>query len=55
MISLESATGTMPLDSVSTGCIIGSLAEIDPDACLAISAFSAISTSLTGAVILTEA
>jgi hypothetical protein len=55
MISLESATGAMPLDSVSTGCIIGSLAEIDPDACLAISAFSAISTSLTGAVILTEA
>jgi hypothetical protein len=54
MISLESATGAMPLDSVSTGCIIGSLAEIDPDACLAISAFSAISTSLTGAVILTE-
>jgi hypothetical protein len=52
---LESATGAMPLDSVSTGCIIGSLAEIDPDACLAISAFSAISTSLTGAVILTEA
>jgi hypothetical protein len=54
MISLESATGTMPLDSVSTGCIIGSLAEIDPDACLTISVFSAISTSLTGAIILTE-
>jgi hypothetical protein len=55
MISLESATGAMPLDSVSTGCIIGSLAEIDPDACLAISVFSAVSTSLTGAIILTEA
>jgi hypothetical protein len=54
MISLESATGAMPLDSVSTGCIIGSLAEIHPDACLTISVFSAISTSLTGAVILSE-
>jgi hypothetical protein len=54
MISLESATGTMPLDSVSTGCIIGSLAEIDPDACLAISLFSATATSLTGALILSE-
>jgi hypothetical protein len=55
MISLESATGAMPLDSVSTGCIIGSLAEINPNACLAVSVFSAISTSLTGAIILTEA
>jgi hypothetical protein len=54
MISLESATGAMPLDSVSTGCIIGSLAEIDPNACLAISVFSAVSTSLTGALILSE-
>jgi hypothetical protein len=54
MISLESATGAMPLDSVSTGCIIGSLAEIDPNACLAISVFSAVSTSLTGAIILSE-
>jgi hypothetical protein len=55
MISLESATGAMPLDSVSTGCIIGSLAEIHPDACLALSGFSAIATSMTGAIILTEA
>jgi hypothetical protein len=54
MISLESATGAMPLDAVSTGCIIGSLAEIDPDACLAISVFSAVSTIATGAIILSE-
>jgi hypothetical protein len=51
---LESATGAMPLDAVSTGCIIGSLAEIDPDACLAISLFTATSTALTGAIILSE-
>jgi hypothetical protein len=54
MISLESATGAMPLDAVSTGCIIGSLAEIDPDACLAISVFSAVSTAVSGAIILSE-
>ena len=54
MVSLESATGAMPLDAVSTGCIIGSLAEIDPDACLAISLFSATTTAVTGAIILSE-
>jgi hypothetical protein len=56
MISLEDATGTMPLDSVSTGCIIGSLCEIHPDACLTFSVITAVSyTSILGAVILTEA
>jgi len=55
MISLESATGAMPLDSVSTGCIIGSLAEIHPDACLTVSAITAVNFSIMGAVILTEA
>jgi hypothetical protein len=55
MISLESATGAMPLDSVSTGCIIGSLCEIHPDACLTVSAVTVVNFSITGAVILTEA
>jgi hypothetical protein len=54
MISLESATGAMPLDSVSTGCIIGSLAEIHPDACLTVSAVTVVNFSITGAVILAE-
>jgi hypothetical protein len=54
MISLESATGAMPLDSVSTGCIIGSLAEIHPDACLTVSAFTAVNFGITGALILAE-
>lgn len=54
MVSLESATGAMPLDAVSTGCIIGSLAEIHPDACLTISAFSATTAAMTGAIILSE-
>ena len=55
MISLESATGVMPLDSVSTGCIIGSLCEIHPDACLTVSAVTVVNFSITGALILTEA
>lgn len=54
MVSLESATGAMPLDAVSTGCIIGSLAEIHTDACLTISGFSAVVTSMMGALILAE-
>ena len=54
MISLESATGTMPLDSVSTGCIIGSLCEIHPDACLTFSALTAVNFGITGALILGE-
>lgn len=54
MISLESATGAMPLDSVSTGCIISSFCEINPNACLSISTFTAVSTILSGAIILAE-
>jgi hypothetical protein len=54
MISLESATGAMPLDSVSTGCIINSLCEIHPDACLTVSAITAVNFGITGALILGE-
>jgi hypothetical protein len=54
MISLESATGAMPLDSVSTGCIIGSLCEIHPDACLTVSAVTVVNFGITGALILSE-
>ena len=54
MISLESATGAMPLDSVSTGCIINSLCEIHPDACLTFSAFTVVNFGITGALILGE-
>jgi hypothetical protein len=54
MISLESATGAMPLDSVSTGCIINSLCEIHPDACLTFSAFTVVNFSVIGELILGE-
>ena len=56
MISLEDGTGQNPLDSVSSGCIIGSLCEIQADACLTFLATSPTSAqSISGAVILTEA
>lgn len=56
MISLESTTGQAPLDAVSSGCIIGSLCEIQPDACLTfIGSGAATAIVIGGAVILTEA
>jgi hypothetical protein len=56
MISLESASGTMPLDAVSSGGIIGSLCEINPNACLTFVAIPAIVTgqSIAAALILAE-
>jgi hypothetical protein len=54
MISLESATGAMPLDAVSTGCIINSLCEIHPNACLTFSAVTVVNFGITGALILGE-
>jgi energy-converting hydrogenase Eha subunit E len=56
MISFERTTGQAPLDAVSSGCIIGSLCEIHPDACLTFIANGTINTLVIGgAVILTEA
>ena len=56
MISFEDTTGQAPLDAVSSGCIIGSLAEIHADACLTfIANATTSSTTIAGSVILTEA
>jgi hypothetical protein len=56
MISLEDVTGQAPLDAVSSGCIVGSLCEIHPDACLTFLGNGTINTlAMGGAVILTEA
>lgn len=54
MISLESATGAMPLDSVSTGGIINSLAEVNPNACLTLLTIPSSSQLFLGSVILGE-
>jgi hypothetical protein len=56
MVSLESASGTMPLDAVSSGGIIGSLCEINPDACLTFVSIPATTTSqsIAAALILGE-
>ena len=57
MISFEDVSGGQaPLDAVSSNCIIGSLCEIHPDACLTFLANGTINTlAIGGAVILTEA
>jgi len=56
MISFESTTGQAPLDAVSSGCIVGSLCEIHPDACLTFLGNGTISAlAMGGSVILTEA
>jgi hypothetical protein len=53
--SLDSTTGTMPLDAVSSGGMIGSMAEFDDDACLTFMAFTPISQNINGALLLAEA
>jgi hypothetical protein len=53
--SLDSTTGTMPLDAVSSGGMIGSMAECDDDACLTFLAFTPISQTINGALLLAEA
>jgi hypothetical protein len=53
--SLESTTGAMPLDAVSSGGMIGSMAEFDDDACLNFLAFTSSSQAINGALLLGEA
>jgi hypothetical protein len=53
--SLDSTTGTMPIDAVSSGGMIGSMAEFDDDACLTFMAFSPVTQSISGALIVAEA
>jgi hypothetical protein len=52
---LESTTGTMPIDAVSSGGMIGSMAEFDDDACLTFMAFTPVTQSINGALLLAEA
>jgi hypothetical protein len=52
--SLDSTTGTMPIDAVSSGGMIGSMAEFDDDACLTFMAFTPVSQSINGALLLAE-
>lgn len=52
--SLDSTTGTMPLDAVSSGGSIGSMAEFDDDACLTLMAFTPVTQNVNGALLLAE-
>ena len=53
--SLDSTTGTMPLDAVSSGGMIGSMAEFDDDACLTFMAMTPSTQTINGALLLAEA
>jgi hypothetical protein len=55
IFSLDSTTGTVPIDAVSSGGMIGSMAEFDDDACLTFMVFSPITQSTNGALLLAEA
>lgn len=53
--SLESTTGTVPIDAVSSGGMIGSMAKFDDDACLTFMAFNPVAQAISGALLLAEA
>ena len=53
--SLDSTTGTMPIDAVSSGGMIGSMAEFDDDACLTFMTLTPVSQIINGALLLAEA
>jgi hypothetical protein len=55
VFSLDSTTGTMPIDAVSSGGMIGSMAEFDDDACLTFFVFTPVSQAINGAILLAEA
>jgi hypothetical protein len=54
-VSLDSTTGTMPIDAVSSGGMIGSMAEFDDDACLTFMAITPVAQNINGALLLAEA
>lgn len=52
---LENTTGTMPIDAVSSGGLVGSMAEFDDDACLTFMAMSPLTQNVNGALLIAEA
>lgn len=52
---LDSTTGTMPIDAVSSGGSIGSLVEFDDDACLTFMVTAPVSQTINGALLIAEA
>ena len=54
MMALNDVMGAMPLDAVSSGGIIGSLCEVNPDACLTVMTIANAAQVVNGAIILAE-
>jgi hypothetical protein len=55
IFSLDSTTGAMPLDAVSSGGMIGSMAQFDDDACLTFISVAQGTQAIGGAVLVAEA
>lgn len=54
MLSMENTTGVSVLDAISTGGVIGSLCEINSNACLTAAAYASVNQLISGAVIIAE-
>ena len=54
MLALNDVMSAMPLDAVSSGGIIGSLCEVNPDACLTVMTIANAAQVVNGAIILAE-
>lgn len=54
MYALNDATGTMPIDAVSTGGVTGQLALAHADACLTLIGFGQTTQSINGTLLLAE-
>ena len=54
MMALNDVMSAMPIDSVSSGGIIGALAEVQPEACLSVIVNQITQQTTSGAVILAE-
>jgi hypothetical protein len=54
MMSLDSATVSMPIDAVSSGGLIGAFATLDGNACLSLMTITPIAQTINGAILLAE-
>lgn len=54
MLALNDVMGAIPLDAVSSGGIIGSLCEVNPDACLSFALIPSLVQLVNGAIIIAE-
>lgn len=54
VFALESTTGTLPIDNVSSGGVVGAFQSFDDDACLSCIATTAVTQTINGTILLAE-